>query len=116
MRRILVLLDSSGLPASILPAARQYAAPGDELVLACILQPIDLLGESEGVYGGEPDLQREIETLRKSGVSVRAELLPARDLPAAISRAVERFHPDLVANAAQLAAEVAPPLAKASGA
>jgi hypothetical protein len=101
MQRIVIVLDGSELPASILPVARRHAGPGDELVLACLLQPIDLLGGPEEVNGGEPDLQREVETLRKSGVSVRAELLPAHDLPAAISRAVERFHPDMIAVAAR---------------
>ena len=109
MRRILILLDSSDLPASILPAAWKYTRPGDELVLACVLQPIDLLRVTDEVNGGGLDLQREVETLRKSGVLVRAELLPAHDLPAAVSRAGERFHPDMIAVAARSGAELASP-------
>jgi hypothetical protein len=115
MRRTLIILDGSDLPASILPAAYRYAGPGDELALACILQPTDLLEDSRGVDGHHPDLQAEIVTLRKSGVAVQAEILFAGDLRAATDKAIERFHPDMTAIVSRRTAVVVPGLAPASG-
>jgi hypothetical protein len=106
MRRILIVLDSSDLPASILPVAQHYAARGDEIMLACILQPVDLLGIAEEIDGHHPDLLAEMATLRQSGIAVRAELVPAHDPTDAIDKATERFRPDLIARPSRRGAEL----------
>jgi hypothetical protein len=114
MARILIILDGSDPSASIPPIAFRYAAPGDALVLACTLQPVDLLGDPEEVNGHPLDLKAEMEILRKSGISVRAELLPADDLTAAIDKAAERFQSDVVALISRSAVQVMPALARAN--
>jgi len=103
MRRVLVPLDGSKFAEAVISDARRLSGEDGELILVReaswpILQRDIFVDTSAlAVEDAEWYLEREAETLRDEGISVRTQSLILANAASAIDEAVKIFHADMIA-------------------
>jgi nucleotide-binding universal stress UspA family protein len=103
MRRVLVPLDGSKFAEAVISDARRLSGKDGELILVReASRPIrqrDIFVDTSAlaVEDAEWYLEREAETLRDEGISVRTQSLILANAASAIDEAVKIFHADMIA-------------------